>query len=85
MSKATTALVLGDLQNDFLHPQGAYGRAKQSCAEIAFSQQPERDGVQEKHALAGERDDSALRQEVKQLVNIQVRRAHQASVELSSK
>ena len=47
-----------------------------------FSQQPERDGVQEKHALAGERDDSALWQEVKQLVNIQVRRAHEASVEL---
>ena len=35
MSKATTALILGDLQNDFLHPEGAYGRAKQSCAEIA--------------------------------------------------
>jgi len=35
MSNATTALVLGDLQNDFLHPEGAYGRAKQSCAEIA--------------------------------------------------
>jgi ureidoacrylate peracid hydrolase len=35
MSKATTALILGDLQNDFLHPEGAYGRAQQSCAEIA--------------------------------------------------
>ena len=35
MSHATTALILGDLQNDFLHPEGAYGRAKQSCAEIA--------------------------------------------------
>lgn len=35
MSKATTALILGDLQNDFLHPEGAYGRAGQSCAEIA--------------------------------------------------
>jgi ureidoacrylate peracid hydrolase len=32
MSKA---LILGDLQNDFLHPQGTYGRAGQSCAEIA--------------------------------------------------
>ena len=27
MSKQTTALILGDLQNDFLHPDGAYGRA----------------------------------------------------------
>jgi len=35
MSKATTALILGDLQNDFLHPEGAYGRAKQSAADIA--------------------------------------------------
>jgi nicotinamidase-related amidase len=35
MSKATTALILGDLQNDFLHPEGAYGRAGQSCADIA--------------------------------------------------
>ena len=33
MSKATTALILGDLQNDFLHPEGAYGRARQSRAD----------------------------------------------------
>lgn len=31
----TTALVLVDLQNDFLHPEGAYGRAGQSSPEIA--------------------------------------------------
>ena len=35
MSKATAALILGDLQNDFVHPDGAYGRAKQSAADIA--------------------------------------------------
>jgi ureidoacrylate peracid hydrolase len=35
MTKQTTALILGDLQNDFLHAKGAYGRAGQSCAEIA--------------------------------------------------
>jgi ureidoacrylate peracid hydrolase len=35
MSKATTALILGDLQNDFLHPEGAYGRAGQSDPSIA--------------------------------------------------
>jgi nicotinamidase-related amidase len=35
MSKANTALVLGDLQNDFLHPDGAYGRAGQSDPAIA--------------------------------------------------
>jgi len=35
MSKSSTALILGDLQNDFLHAEGAYGRAGQSCAEIA--------------------------------------------------
>ena len=29
------ALLLVDLQNDFLHPEGAYGRGGQSCAEIA--------------------------------------------------
>ena len=32
---ATTALVLVDLQNDFLHPQGAYGRAGQTSEAIA--------------------------------------------------
>src|SRR4051812_29580160 len=31
----TTALVLVDLQNDFLHPDGAYGRAGQGAAAIA--------------------------------------------------
>jgi ureidoacrylate peracid hydrolase len=35
MSKQTTALILGDLQNDFMHPKGAYGRAGQGCPEIA--------------------------------------------------
>ena len=35
MSNATTALILGDLQNDFLHPDGAYGRAGQSDPAIA--------------------------------------------------
>ncbi len=35
MSPSSTALILGDLQNDFLHAKGAYGRAGQSCAEIA--------------------------------------------------
>ena len=29
------ALLLVDLQNDFLHPQGAYGRGGQACADIA--------------------------------------------------
>lgn len=31
----TTALMLVDLQNDFLHPTGAYGRAGQGAAAIA--------------------------------------------------
>ncbi len=35
MSLRSTALVLGDLQNDFLHRDGAYGRAGQSNAAIA--------------------------------------------------
>jgi ureidoacrylate peracid hydrolase len=35
MSPSSTALILGDLQNDFLHAKGAYGRAGQSCSEIA--------------------------------------------------
>jgi len=30
-----TALLLVDMQNDFLHPKGAYGRAGQHCAAIA--------------------------------------------------
>jgi ureidoacrylate peracid hydrolase len=35
MSLRSTALVLGDLQNDFLHPDGAYGRAGQTADAIA--------------------------------------------------
>ena len=34
-SLAQTALLIVDLQNDFLHPRGAYGRARQSAPEIA--------------------------------------------------
>ena len=35
MSRETTALILGDLQNDFIHPDGAYGKAGQSDPAIA--------------------------------------------------
>ena len=35
MDLSRTALLTVDLQNDFLHPQGAYGRAGQTAAEIA--------------------------------------------------
>ena len=35
VSLANTALLIVDLQNDFLHPEGAYGRAGQSAPEIA--------------------------------------------------
>ena len=35
MSKHSTALILGDLQNDFIHPDGAYGKAGQSDPAIA--------------------------------------------------
>ena len=33
--RRATALLLVDLQNDFLHPRGAYGRAGQASADIA--------------------------------------------------
>lgn len=35
MNPQTSALILGDLQNDFLHPDGAYGRAGVSGSAIA--------------------------------------------------
>ncbi len=35
MSRRATALVLVDLQNDFLHAEGAYGRAGQTAQAIA--------------------------------------------------
>ena len=35
MNPQTSALILGDLQNDFLHPKGAYGRPGLSNADIA--------------------------------------------------
>lgn len=35
MNPGTTALLIVDLQNDFLHPEGAYGRAGQNAPAIA--------------------------------------------------
>jgi nicotinamidase-related amidase len=35
MTLASTALLLADLQNDFIHPDGAYGRAGQKAEAIA--------------------------------------------------
>ena len=35
VSNRATALLLVDLQNDFIHPDGAYARGGQGCAEIA--------------------------------------------------
>ncbi|MEM7747264.1 MAG: cysteine hydrolase, partial [Pseudomonadota bacterium] len=35
MEPRSTALLIVDLQNDFLHPEGAYGRAGQSACPIA--------------------------------------------------
>ncbi len=35
LNPATTALMLVDLQNDFLHPRGAYGRANCSARALA--------------------------------------------------
>ena len=35
MNPHTSALILGDLQNDFLHPDGAYGRAGVSSPALA--------------------------------------------------
>jgi nicotinamidase-related amidase len=35
LTPATTALLICDLQNDFIHPDGAYARGGQSASEIA--------------------------------------------------
>ena len=35
MRPANEALIVIDLQNDFLHPEGAYGRAGQTAPAIA--------------------------------------------------
>ena len=40
-----TALLTIDLQNDFLHPEGAYGRAGQSAAAIAALPEEQRTAV----------------------------------------
>ena len=47
-------------------------------------QQAQGDGVQEKHALAREGDDSAFRKEMKQFMDVEVRRAHEASGRVSN-
>ena len=35
MNPNTSALILGDMQNDFLHRDGAYGRAGQTCPALS--------------------------------------------------
>ena len=35
ITPATTGFVICDMQNDFVHPDGAYGRAGQTCEDIA--------------------------------------------------
>ena len=40
MNLKTGALVLGDLQNDFLHREGAYGRAGLTNPQIAAIPEP---------------------------------------------
>jgi ureidoacrylate peracid hydrolase len=50
----TTALLLADLQNDFIDPKGAYGRAGQSAPEIAALPariEPLRDALRAKGGL----------------------------------
>jgi hypothetical protein len=44
-----------------------------------FPEQSERNGVEQEHPLAGERDDAALRNEVQQFMNVEIRGAHEAS------
>ncbi len=54
MTPARTALLTIDLQNDFLHPEGAYGRAGQGAAAIAALPErirPLRDALRAKGGL----------------------------------
>ena len=49
------------------------------CLNELPPEEPERDRVEQQHPLAGERDDTTFGREMKQLMNVEVRCAHQAS------
>ena len=54
------------------------GRQAEHVDEL-LPEQPQCDRIQQKHTFAGEGDQPALREKVKQLVNIEVRSTHDAS------
>ena len=60
------------------------GRRAQCLNELP-PQQPKRDRVEQEHTFAGECDDATLGREMKQLMNVEVRCAHQASVTIRVK
>jgi hypothetical protein len=53
------------------------GRGRPERFDQFPSQQAERDGVEDQHALAAERNEPAFGRKVKQFMNVEIGRAHQ--------
>src|SRR5258706_12161876 len=69
----------GDAPSVCIAEPGEYGsrRCRAQRLDELLPEEPERDGIEQEHALASEGDASALRGEMQQVVNIQIGGAHQ--------
>ena len=77
----------GDAPSVRVPEPGEHGprRGRAERLDELLPKQPERDGIEQEHAFASERDESALRNEMQQFVNIEIGGAHQASATTISK
>ena len=69
----------GDAPSVCVTESGEYGprRCRAECLDEFLPEEPERDGIEQEHALASEGDASALGDEMQQFVNIEIGGAHQ--------
>src|SRR5260370_13647372 len=69
----------GDAPSVCVTEPSEYGprRCRAECLDEFLPEEPERDGIEQEHALASEGDASALGDEMQQFVNIEIGGAHQ--------
>ena len=70
----------GDAPSVGISEPGEHGprRCHAERLDELLPEEPERDGIEQEHAFASERDEPALRNEMQQFVNIEVGGAHEA-------
>src|SRR5258708_12019663 len=73
----------GDAPSVCVTESGEYGprRCRAERLDELLPEKPERDGIEQEHALASEGDASALGDEMQQLVNIEIGGPHQTLLE----